>query len=102
MLVPHEAYVSAKPAAANSACSFLSKASQGPRSSWLKIRCSSAECSFVTVRSVISRKPPLDNLIKTLYHTVKTLYHILVLQGKGVVRGRRERQGWGTLGQTLL
>src|SRR5829696_10445463 len=44
----------------------------------------------MTVRSVISRKPHLDNLIKTLYHTVKTLYHILVLQGKGVIRGRRE------------
>src|SRR5215217_8401066 len=99
MLVPHEAYVSAKPAAANSACSFLSKASQGPRSSWLKIRCSSAECSFMTVRSAISRKPPIDNLIKTFYYVVKEFYHMLV-QGKGASRGKGE--GWGPLAQTLL
>jgi 2-iminobutanoate/2-iminopropanoate deaminase len=55
----------------------------------------------MTVRSAISGKPPVDNLMKSLYYVVKVFYHIRV-RGKGAVKGSGEKEGLGPLGQTLL
>jgi hypothetical protein len=52
----------------------------------------------MTVLSAIGRTPPVDNLIKSLYYVVKTLYHVLALLGKGEKsRGSREGEKGGVL-----
>src|SRR5215212_8042944 len=58
----------------------------------------------MSFRSAISRKPPIDNLIKSLYYVVKVFYHMLILPGKGEksTRSREGEKGRGPLAQTLL